>query len=255
MSSLATAEAHASAAPAKIIQPGWVRTMHWINALAMIVMIMSGWQIYNASPLFSFTFSRNITLGGWLAGALAWLRFSSGKGPPPPSPTAPSATAAPPIAVLQEQPPAPEQPPPPREPKKFLHPGLLHTEADLARMKAKVAAGAQPWLDDWKLLTASPLAQLGFRPRPAELVVRGQGVRGPNIMLLTQSAHAAYLCAVRWKVSGDEAYAKKALDIMNAWSGAGLILPAFRVPSLLTGLSWAVTLGITWVMAHDNRGR
>jgi thiosulfate reductase cytochrome b subunit len=46
--------------------------MHWINALAMILMIMSGWQIYNASPLFDFRFSRDITLGGWLAGALLW---------------------------------------------------------------------------------------------------------------------------------------------------------------------------------------
>ena len=46
--------------------------MHWINALAIILMIMSGWQIYNASPLFNFTFSRSITLGGWLGGALLW---------------------------------------------------------------------------------------------------------------------------------------------------------------------------------------
>jgi thiosulfate reductase cytochrome b subunit len=38
----------------------------------MIMMIMSGWQIYNASPLFDFTFSRSITLGGWLAGGLLW---------------------------------------------------------------------------------------------------------------------------------------------------------------------------------------
>jgi len=33
---------------------------------------MSGWQIYNASPLFDFTFSKSITLGGWLGGALLW---------------------------------------------------------------------------------------------------------------------------------------------------------------------------------------
>ena len=33
---------------------------------------MSGWQIYNASPLFGFTFPKSITLGGWLAGALLW---------------------------------------------------------------------------------------------------------------------------------------------------------------------------------------
>jgi thiosulfate reductase cytochrome b subunit len=38
----------------------------------MILMIMSGWQIYNASPLFDFSFSSSITLGGWLGGALLW---------------------------------------------------------------------------------------------------------------------------------------------------------------------------------------
>ena len=55
-----------------MIQPAWVRTVHWINAFAMILMIMSGWQIYNASPLFDFRFSHAITLGGWLGGALLW---------------------------------------------------------------------------------------------------------------------------------------------------------------------------------------
>ncbi len=72
MSSLAASDAHSSTAATKAIQPAWVRTMHWINAVAIILMIMSGWQIYNASPLFNFTFSRSITLGGWLAGALLW---------------------------------------------------------------------------------------------------------------------------------------------------------------------------------------
>jgi len=55
-----------------VIHPLWVRLTHWINAIAMVVMIGSGWQIYNASPLFGFTFPRGITLGGWLAGALLW---------------------------------------------------------------------------------------------------------------------------------------------------------------------------------------
>jgi thiosulfate reductase cytochrome b subunit len=54
------------------IHPLWVRLTHWINALAMLAMIGSGWQIYNASPLFSFDFPLQITLGGWLAGALQW---------------------------------------------------------------------------------------------------------------------------------------------------------------------------------------
>jgi len=54
------------------IHPRWVRVCHWINALAILVMIGSGWQIYNASPLFGFTFPGSVTLGGWLAGALLW---------------------------------------------------------------------------------------------------------------------------------------------------------------------------------------
>jgi thiosulfate reductase cytochrome b subunit len=55
-----------------VIHPRWVRLTHWVNALAILVMIGSGWEIYNASPLFPFVFPRGITLGGWLAGALLW---------------------------------------------------------------------------------------------------------------------------------------------------------------------------------------
>jgi thiosulfate reductase cytochrome b subunit len=72
MSSLAASDQRAVPATATVIQPAWVRVAHWINAVAMILMIMSGWQIYNASPLFAFKFAKSITLGDWLAGALLW---------------------------------------------------------------------------------------------------------------------------------------------------------------------------------------
>jgi thiosulfate reductase cytochrome b subunit len=55
-----------------VVHGRYVRIAHWINALAIVIMIASGWQIYNASPLFDFVFPKNITLGGWLAGALLW---------------------------------------------------------------------------------------------------------------------------------------------------------------------------------------
>jgi thiosulfate reductase cytochrome b subunit len=51
---MVAADDYAKREPAtKVIQPAWVRAMHWANAVAMILMIMSGWQIYNASPLYS----------------------------------------------------------------------------------------------------------------------------------------------------------------------------------------------------------
>src|SRR5258708_32952821 len=57
------------------IHPRWVRITHWTNVVAMFVMITSGWRIYNASPLFSFTFPPEITIGDAFDGltrALLW---------------------------------------------------------------------------------------------------------------------------------------------------------------------------------------
>ncbi|MGE0665109.1 MAG: cytochrome b/b6 domain-containing protein [Sphingomonadales bacterium] len=56
----------------RAIHPFMVRLTHWINAASMFVMVTSGWQIYNASPIFDFKFPAWMTLGGWLAGAIAW---------------------------------------------------------------------------------------------------------------------------------------------------------------------------------------
>jgi len=55
-----------------VIHPLIVRITHWLNVLAVLIMITSGWAIYDASPLFDFEFPYPITLGGWLAGALQW---------------------------------------------------------------------------------------------------------------------------------------------------------------------------------------
>jgi thiosulfate reductase cytochrome b subunit len=54
------------------IHPLWLRITHWLNALAVLVLVTSGWRIYDASPLFDFEIPASITLGGWLGGALQW---------------------------------------------------------------------------------------------------------------------------------------------------------------------------------------
>jgi len=72
LASPASHDTPAAPRPAGAIHPGWLRTMHWINALAVVIMVMSGWRVYNAAPFFDFTFPNGITLGGWLGGALQW---------------------------------------------------------------------------------------------------------------------------------------------------------------------------------------
>lgn len=56
----------------RVIHPLWFRCVHWANALAVVLLIVSGWRIFNAAPLFAFTFPKSLTIGGWLGGALQW---------------------------------------------------------------------------------------------------------------------------------------------------------------------------------------
>ena len=109
----------------------------------------------------------------------------------------------------------------------FVHPGGFHTEADFARMKEKVAAKASPWIDSWNLLIADGRSQLSYTPNPQVVVHRGDPPYGDNVYALCSDIAAAYACALRWKISGDQRYADKAVQIMNAWS------------STLTKIGWS----------------
>lgn len=57
---------------AQIIHPGWLRAMHWINALAVVTLVTSGWRIYDATGFMGFEIPAVLTLGGWLGGAIQW---------------------------------------------------------------------------------------------------------------------------------------------------------------------------------------
>ncbi|MER7479485.1 alginate lyase family protein [Streptomyces sp. NPDC126510] len=100
----------------------------------------------------------------------------------------------------------------------LVHPGLLHTRADLDRMAAKVRAGARPYTAGFAKLTANRHAQSGWRANPQAVVYRGSGTP-ENYGILYNDIHAAYQNALRFHVSGEEACADAAVAILNAWSG------------------------------------
>ena len=95
----------------------------------------------------------------------------------------------------------------------FVHPGGLHTQEDLDRMKTKVAAAEHPWIDGWNKLIADPWAQNTYSPA-------ARANMGDSRQRADQDAHAAYLNALRWYISGDVSYADCAVKILNAWSAA-----------------------------------
>ncbi|MFG2376472.1 alginate lyase family protein [Streptomyces sp. NPDC048504] len=98
----------------------------------------------------------------------------------------------------------------------FVHPGMLHTQADFDRMAAKVKAGVGLWKEGYAKLAANPRGASTWKPNPLATVIRGAD--GDNIATLAFDNAAAYQNALRWKVTGDTAHADAARDILNAWS-------------------------------------
>jgi hypothetical protein len=101
--------------------------------------------------------------------------------------------------------------------QKFVHPGIDQTSADLAYMKNLVIKGQRPWKDAFDRLKA--FADTNFIFKPYTHVLRGPYGR-PNIGGddLSRSASMAYNYALLWYITNDKSYAKKAIDIINAWS-------------------------------------
>jgi hypothetical protein len=101
----------------------------------------------------------------------------------------------------------------------FVHPGLLHTNADFTRISAKVAAGTEPWATAWEKFTASPYAAATYAPQAVPIIYRGSdGIHAENYPLLYQDVAAAYALAIRWKVTGIAQYGNAAITILDAWS-------------------------------------
>ena len=102
----------------------------------------------------------------------------------------------------------------------FAHPGVSHSKESIDFVKAKIAAGEEPWATAWKGVQRSRSADHDYRPGPHAHVERGP-YNNPNIgsSEFSQDAHAAYVHALQWAISGKVAHAEKAAEILNAWSG------------------------------------
>ncbi|MQY38595.1 hypothetical protein SRB17_66080 [Streptomyces sp. RB17] len=105
-------------------------------------------------------------------------------------------------------------------PAAFTHSGLLHSAADLARMKAAVAARQSPVYDGYLALAAHSRSKPTYAiQNTGQITSWGRGPANFQNQAVADSA-AAYQLALMWCVTGDGTYADRARDILNAWSAS-----------------------------------
>ncbi len=103
----------------------------------------------------------------------------------------------------------------------IVHPGILQTKADLDFMKGKILAGEDPWKSAWDRWMAEPVSLLEFKPQPSAHIVRGAfgaGQKGGAELMTSAAAVSSHIS--QWVVTGDEAHARKVIEIFDAWSSA-----------------------------------
>jgi hypothetical protein len=134
---------------------------------------------------------------------------------------------------------------PPSTPMK--HTGGLHIQSDFDRIKTKITANEQPWLDGWNKLIANAHAQKTWNASPTVKLIRGgSSAEEPdpdNYSHAMNDAAAAYQLGLRWKISGDATYAQAAVNILNAWGATCIKLsgdPNIALGAGIYGYEFAV---------------
>ncbi|UZK54310.1 alginate lyase family protein [Streptomyces drozdowiczii] len=104
-------------------------------------------------------------------------------------------------------------------PAAFTHPGVLVSRPQLDFVRAKVQAGAQPWKSAYDQMMGSKYASLSRTAKPRAVVECGS-YSNPNYGCTDEreDAIAAYTLSLAWYITQDSRYARKAIEIMDAWS-------------------------------------
>ena len=135
--------------------------------------------------------------------------------------------------------------------KGFVHPGILHTASDLDRMRKQVAASAQPYLDGFKVLASHWQSSSSYRVKGGfEETGRKPSVKSSEH---ESDANAAYQNAMMWAITGQQAHAHKAIEIINAWSYRLKIISG-RDRILAAGISGVKFVAAAEILRHTNTG-
>jgi hypothetical protein len=135
----------------------------------------------------------------------------------------------------------------------FVHPGCLHTQADLNRMKSKVASNAQPWKAGYDVFAADPFSSSTYAMRGPFAGV-DRGTNNLNRTVFEQDGNAAYQQALMWSITGNTVYRDKALQIIKGWTRTNTVFTG-KDAQLIVGLIGFKLVNAAEIMRYNNSGR
>ncbi len=135
----------------------------------------------------------------------------------------------------------------------FNHPGILHSDSALRRMKEKCGEKLEPWMQGYKALQNNPRASFRYKTQgPFDKISRDPS-RHLNDKPFNNDCTAAYYNALMWNITGDKRHARKTIDILNAWSiTLKAIIP--RDAELLAGLNGALFVNAAEIIRYSPAG-
>jgi hypothetical protein len=105
----------------------------------------------------------------------------------------------------------------------FLHPGILQTSQDLARMRSLANSSKGPWKTAFVRFTTDTHSNISYRLRgPLPVITRDKDAKKTKGMVeFAEDSVAALQLSQMWVITQNVKYANRALDVLNAW-GRGL---------------------------------
>lgn len=119
----------------------------------------------------------------------------------------------------------------------YIHPGILHTREDLTRIKQYAEHKIEPAYSSYLLFTSNPLASSNYKLQGPFEVIGRDGPNEPTKRPSEDDHEAAYMNAIMWTITGNEAHVEKAAEILNAYAGTlKLIGPNYNDDPLCASL-------------------
>ncbi|MBE9599817.1 alginate lyase family protein [Pedobacter sp. MC2016-24] len=141
-----------------------------------------------------------------------------------------------------------------RAQKRFVHPGVLHSLASFETMREVVQRKNVPGYSAYLLMAGHPCASAFYQLRgPFEFIARdGEFKYTKGEMEMDFSA--AYLNAIMWMITKDQAHARKSIEILESYADSLKGIPVSNDAALLAGLEGSKIVNAIEILSHSESG-